>query len=316
MEEKKRKKDLGIFYTPPEVIEFIFGILNIWKNSDKVRWKGKNPSIVDPAVGEGGFLKYAIATKFTKPDWIFGLDIDENAVKKWREINLLKEFGGKNNDLEAHFFHQNGLEPIKWDQHIGKYRYKLKQIDIQNQQFDAVVGNPPYGGVGLEEITSELEKALFDFSIWKESVKKGEIEIVDQLGLLEISINNKNKEKIRRFPIELLFLDRFIQLAKPGGWIAVIIPDGILTNSNLHYVREFIAKKAHVMAIISLPRDTFKNAGTNAKTSILFLSKMDEKGKLELDYKVFLASIEKINNENFLVLTDSYKKFYNDKTYE
>lgn len=317
-EVKKRKKDLGIFYTPEEVVNFIFGILNIWKEKDDKktgRWATRkhSPSIIDPAVGEGAFLKIACETNFTKPDWIFGLDIDENAVNKWKDINLLEEFGGKNKELEAHFFHQNGLEPIKWSQHIDKYKYKLKQVDIKKQQFDTVVGNPPYGGVGLEEITPELEKALFDFSIWKESVKKGEKEIADQLGLLKISINNRNKEKLKKFPIELLFIDRFIQLAKPGGWIAVVIPDGILENSNAHYIREFVANRTKVEAIISLPRDTFKNAGTNAKTSILFLRKFKEGKKLDLNYKVFLASLEKINNKNFQTLTDSYKKFYNDK---
>lgn len=314
MEEKKRKKDLGIFYTPPEVIKFIFDILNIWKNNQRARWRGKNPSVIDPAVGEGGFLKYAISTKFTKPDWIFGLDIDENAVKRWKEINLLKEFGGKNEDLEAHFFHQNGLEPIRWGQHTSKYKYKLKQVDIQNQQFDAVVGNPPYGGVGLEDISPELEKALFDFSIWKESVKKGDREIVDQLGLLEISINDKNKERLRRFPIELLFIDRFIQLAKPGGWIAIIIPDGILANSNFNYVRKFIAGKTRIEAIISLPRETFKQTGTTAKTSILFLRKISKDEKASWDYSVFLASVQVISDEYFRFVANSYEKFYNRGT--
>ena len=317
-EAKKRKKDLGIFYTPQEVVDFIFSILNIWKEKDDKktgRWASRKhfPSVIDPAVGEGAFLKIACETGFTLPDWVFGLDIDENAVKKWREINLLEEFGGKNKDLEAHFFHQNGLLPIEWEQHKGKYKYKLKQKDISNQQFDAVVGNPPYGGVGLDEITPELEKALFDFSIWKESVRKGVKEIADQLGLLEISINTKNKEKLRRFPIELLFIDRFIQLAKPGGWIAIIIPDGILANSNLHYVREFIAKKAKVEAIISLPRETFKNAGTSAKTSILFLRKLEEDEKISWDYPVFLASIEKIDREYFQSVANLYKKFYNNR---
>ena len=71
--------------------------------------------------------------------------------------------------------------------------------------------------------------------------------------------------------IEVLFIERFIQLCKQDGWIAIIIPDGILANSNMHYVREFIADNTKVEAIISLPRDAFKHVGTSAKTSILFL---------------------------------------------
>lgn len=323
-EAKKRKQDLGIFYTPEEVVRFIFDILNIWKETDDKktgRWATRKhfPSIIDPAVGEGAFLKIACDTSFTKPDWVFGLDIDENAVNKWKDINLLQEFGGKKKELEAHFFHQNGLEPIQWDQHKGKYIYKLKQIDIQNQQFDAVVGNPPYGGVGLgeTELTDELVAQLSKFEILPESVRDNLSFVNIQVGMFgdnkSSTIKSESKQKLKSFPIEILFLERFIQLAKPGGWIAVVIPDGILANSNSHYVREFVANRTNVEAIISLPRDTFKNAGTNAKTSILFLRKFKESEKPDLNYRVFLASLEKINNENFQVLTDSYEKFYNDK---
>ncbi len=322
-EVKKRKQDLGIFYTPEEVVRFIFSILNIWKEIDDKRtgrWTTRKhfPSIIDPAVGEGAFLKIACDTEFTKPDWVFGLDIDENAVNKWRDINLLEEFGGKNKNLEAHFFHQNGLEPIKWNQHKGKYKYKLKQMDIQNQQFDVVVGNPPYGGVGLGEsnLTDELIGQLSRFEILPKSVRNELGFANSQVGLFldnkSFAVNQGSKQKLKSFPIEILFLERFIQLAKPGGWIAVVIPDGILANSNSHYVREFVANRTKVEAIISLPRDTFKNTGTNAKTSILFLRKFKESEEPDLDYRVFLASTEKINNENFQVLTDSYKKFYND----
>lgn len=374
--DKKKKQDLGIFYTPQEVIRFIFNILNTWKtkeDSETGRWNSRKhfPSVIDPAVGEGAFLKIACEMDFTQPEWIFGLDVDENAVKKWKEINLLKEFGGKNKDLEAHFFHQNGLEPIRWNQHKGKYKYKLKQIDIQNQQFDVVVGNPPYGGLGVYEdmkllqesisgsektqhiktqvldtlfgeqevrqmkVTEtthkkinisqdrlielkELSKALILYEIWKHP-KLWVHRVEHNININGVNFNlkevldQKEIERLKSFPIEILFLERFIQLAKPGGWIAVIIPDGILANSNSHYVREFVANKTKVEAIISLPRDTFKNAGTNAKTSILFLRKFKEKEKLDLNYRVFLASLKKIKIENFQVLTNSYKKFYNDR---
>ena len=72
-ENKKRKQDLGIFYTPQEVVDFIFDILNIWKNrEDKEthRWQTRKPnahypSVIDPACGEGVFLKTAVTSGFT-----------------------------------------------------------------------------------------------------------------------------------------------------------------------------------------------------------------------------------------------------------
>ena len=112
-------------------------------------------------------------------------------------------------------------------------------------------------------------------------------------------------------PIEVLFLERFVQLAKNGGWIAVIIPDGILANSNMHYVRQFIADKTKVLGIVSLPRNTFKHVGTSAKTSILFLQKREEKSNNDLDYEVFLASVNNLEKLNFDHIVQSFNNFYN-----
>ncbi|MFV2066494.1 MAG: class I SAM-dependent DNA methyltransferase [Pirellulales bacterium] len=83
----------------------------------------------------------------------------------------------------------------------------------------------------------------------------------------------------------VLFLDRCLQLLKPGGRLLIILPDGVLCNSGDKYVREYImgkkdpetgqfhGGKAIVKAVISLPSDTFKLAGTGAKTSVLYLQK-------------------------------------------
>jgi type I restriction-modification system DNA methylase subunit len=319
---KRKKQDLGIFYTDQRIADFIFDILKIWKEKEEKedgRWESRKhyPSVIDPAVGEGVFLKSAIETGLTKTEYIFGLDIDEEVVKKWKSVNLLKEFGGKEDDLVAHFFHQNGLDKIHWEQHIDKYRYKLKQKDISNQQFDAVIGNPPYGGVGLgeTELTDDLVVQLANFEILPENIKNSLVFAKTQKDLFDsdkqLAIKLDAKQRIKSFAIEILFLERFIQLAKPGGWIAIIIPDGILTNSNSHYVREFVSEKTKVEAIVSLPRDAFKNVGTSAKTSVLFLQKYkDQGGKRDLNYPVFLASVESLEEKYFKIIKDAYQKHY------
>jgi type I restriction enzyme M protein len=105
----------------------------------------------------------------------------------------------------------------------------------------------------------------------------------------------------------VLFIERFIQLCKEGGWIAIIIPDGILANSNMHYVREFIAENTKVEAIVSLPRDAFKHVGTSAKTSILFLKKQRTENH---KYPVFLASLNKMEEKGLKMISEQYKEFY------
>jgi len=332
MEEKKRKQDLGIFYTPPEVVGFIFDILKIWKNKeDKIlkRWQSRKPmphfpSVIDPACGEGIFLKTAVTSGFTgyhpkeKSPFVFGVDLDNEVVKKWEEISILKDLF-KNNEKKMmdHFHAQDGL--LELPEKV--FSYKTGGL----KEFDAVVGNPPYGGIGVSSLKNknveESKKILDHFRRFDVlSVKKLKSNLDNQTSLWgDVSWGQgpwggggtSDIEKIESTPIEILFLNRFIQLAKPGGWIAIIIPDGILTNSNAHYVREFLSDKTKIEAIVSLPRETFKNAGTNAKTSVMFLRKLKDKEKPAKDYKIFLASVENIIQENFDLIVKSYEKLYN-----
>lgn len=107
--------------------------------------------------------------------------------------------------------------------------------------FDWVVGNPPFGTRGLTGSESA-------FTIW-------------------------HGRRSPRYPIEILFLERFWQLAKPGGYVAIIIPDGILANARLSYVREWLSQRAAIKAIISLPQHTFHRTGASAKASVLVFRK-------------------------------------------
>jgi len=75
---------------------------------------------------------------------------------------------------------------------------------------------------------------------------------------------------------------------KPGGHVAIILPDGIFSNSQFEDVRKWLAQSVTINAIISLPRETFEGTGTNAKTCVLFLTKKKPKAA----HKVFLAVVE------------------------
>ena len=327
--EKKRKQDLGIFYTRPDIVDFIYNLLLVWKekeDKDAGRWELHRPkhypSVMDPACGEGIFLKKAIERGFTNPEWVFGMDIDEEIVEQWPSISLLEAFDNHESKLKAHFFHQNGLLPVQWVQHKSHYYGKLKKEDIHNGQFNLVIGNPPYGGVGVDlssHPTAEglrLLESLRTFHIFFHKNRKknngnnsgnGLFDSFVALAEQPSTYSNINPKEIESIPIEVLFIERFIQLCKNGGWIAIIIPDGILANSNMHYVRDFIAENAKVEAIVSLPRDAFKHVGTSAKTSILFLKKQRMEN---LDYPVFLASLNNMEGNGLDLISEQYKEFY------
>ncbi len=326
--KKKRKQDLGIFYTRPDIVDLIYDILLVWKEKEDKetgRWASHKPkhypSVIDPTCGEGIFIKKALERKFTKADWVFGMDIDEEVVNRWHSINLLEAFGNDEAKLKAHFFHQNGLLPIEWAQHKDLYYGKLKKEDIRNGQFNLVTGNFPYGGIGVDlssHPTAEgirLWESLRTFRIFAYKNKKRNNGNKSVNGLFDalvaepsVAYSNVNQKKeAESMPIEVLFIERFIQLCKDDGWIAVIIPDGILANSNMHYVREFISENTKVEAIVSLPRDAFKHVGTSAKTSILFLKKQK---MVNLNYPVFLASLNKMEEKGLKIISEQYKEFY------
>ena len=316
---KQKKKDLGSYYTPEIVVDFIFDILNVLKSKEdeeKKRWQSRKPnphfpSVIDPACGEGIFLKKAIESGFTghhptyNTPYIWGVDIDNEAVNKWEEISILSLFDDDEEKMQDHFYHQNGL--LK----LPEKNLSYKKSEDKLEKFDAVVGNPPYGGTGISknEIKDQLEKDLSNFEIWKYAFEKGQT-LFNNSDMPD-TLSQKIKDKLGKFPIEILFIERFLQLCKGGGWIGIVVPDGILANSSFEYVREFILERSKVLGIISLPRETFQHVGTNAKTSIIFLNKT--KNKNNNSYPVFLSSVEKVDSCCLNKVVKSFKKFHLNK---
>lgn len=110
------------------------------------------------------------------------------------------------------------------------------------------------------------------------------------------SKNTKGKERDRpRQNSEILFVERIWEFLKPGtGKAAIILPDGILTNSSLQYVRDFIIEKFQLLAVVSLPQCAFAHFGAGVKASIIFVRKRKENEKLEDTEAIFMAAPEQI----------------------
>jgi type I restriction-modification system DNA methylase subunit len=117
---------------------------------------------------------------------------------------------------------------------------------------------------------------------------------------------------------EVLFLERCLNLLKPGGKLGIVVPDGVLNNPSLSKVRTFIEDNARILAVISIPDKTFKSSKTNVKASLLFLQKysIDELANIDLTYERIENAIfesfdkELTNLANAMKMTWSqYKKF-------
>ena len=132
--------------------------------------------------------------------------------------------------------------------------------DIEPNSFDIVMTNPPFGSV----LSSEA---------------------VNYMG--EFELNNKKST-----PLEILGLERCVQLLRDGGKLAIVLPESIFVNKTFEHVRRWLYYNTRIRAIISLPIETFAPYGTNIKTSILFCSK--ESNHHIVDGKVFTGGIENI----------------------
>lgn len=105
----------------------------------------------------------------------------------------------------------------------------------------------------------------------------GEIHETSLLRGYELAKNGKGKLR-NKMERHILFIERSLDLIRPGGRMAIVLPQGVLNNTNMEYVRNYLLEKARILAVVGLNVNTFK-PHTGTKTSILFLKKWDEKRK-------------------------------------
>lgn len=229
----RNRKMYNQYFTPEFAVEKALSLIT----------ETKIENIIDPAVGNGVFLK--IASKKWKKAKLIGVDIDKKVVSALIKSKL----------PNTSFTSGDSLSQKIW---------QLPEINkiLSRGGGDLVVGNPP-------------------FSSWFQRIEAKEI-----LSNFELSKNNGNIKNSQAS--EILFLETFIRIAKNGGIIVIVLPDGILSNPRYKYVREHILKVTKILYIISLPRNVFED--TSAKTSILILQKQTVNN---LNYKLHVNDLDK-----------------------
>ncbi|MFH1602258.1 MAG: N-6 DNA methylase [Candidatus Shapirobacteria bacterium] len=256
----------GQFFTPEQVIKLCVEIIQ----------PRANETVLDPACGSGGFLSSALQyvsinepkkSKTFAKEKIYGIEISRSAAKIAKMRMILDGDGFSNitqNDSLSDWSNLD-LELNKTDKQDNKtYR----------NFFDVILTNPPFGTQGKISDKSVLRN--FDLGYkWNGSEAN--------YFRSDILLNGQVPE--------ILFIERCLQFLKPGGRMAIVLPNGDFENSSLSYLRHYIQKVADVLAVIKLPQETFIPSGTGVKTSILFLRKKNGEEKLG---KVFFAQITKL----------------------
>jgi type I restriction enzyme M protein len=142
--------------------------------------------------------------------------------------------------------------------------------------FDIVLTNPPFG-VKIVAATPEVQRAFSLGSKWRLDPKK----TWQQTGELASSV-----------PPQVLFVERCLSLARPGGRLGLVLPESVLSNKSYRYVVEFLRGKAQVNAVVGMPESLFKTSGkggTHTKTCLITMTKLGGKLNGHGRGKVFMA---------------------------
>jgi len=256
----------GQYFTPREIVSFAVKMMDI-KNDDLV---------LDPACGSGGFLLHAL-DEVRKQAEEFNENDEAEKYRFWHDFAQNNLFGIEINDSIARvakmnmIIHDDGhTNVIGFDalEDIGKMTEKNR--GFEKNRFDVIVTNPPFGA----------------------NVKRSEHPYLEKFALGQNGKKSRDNQKT-----EILFIERCIDFLKAGtGQMAIVLPDGILTNSSLQYVRDFIMERAQILAVVSLPQFAFAHFGAGVKSSIVFIRRKGEKEKLG-KYKIFMAIADHVGYE-------------------
>ena len=244
----------GQFFTPRNIVELACAIVNP-KNSEYV---------VDPACGTGGFLLQAI--KAISEDIIIKvIGVDKDVfLSRIAAIQLILMRGNH----QAIAVNADSLYTESWPSLLVQH--------LERGTIDVIITNPPFGSrIGID---ADVVKR-FDLGYqWKKNRDTERWAKTDSIA--------ENR------PPQILFIEHCLNLLKPGGRLAIVLPDGVLGNENQGCVRQYMQDKADVVAIIDLPIETFLPS-TSTKTSLLVLRK---KNGLQ-QKKIFMAIPEKCGHD-------------------
>jgi type I restriction enzyme M protein len=281
----KQRKDRGQFFTPEQVIDLCVKIIKP-KIGDK---------ILDPACGSGGFLSQSI-------NYIFGNN--ENEIKKFIKNNI---FGIEINNMAAKIAKMRMIlegeehpnitisdSLASWDiVNFELNKFYSNVIESFENYFDVIMTNPPFGSQGK----------IIDKSILNKYELAHRWEKRDNKYFMTNELQNGQVP-------DILFIERCIDFLKPGGKLAIVLPNGDLENPSMEYLRFYIKLKAKLLGIISLPFDTFIPFGTGIRASVIFLQKknFEEIGSSDFnEYKIFFGKIDKIGYEGNKNGSTTYK---------
>ena len=265
--------NFGQYFTPREIVKFIVDVLPITHDS----------KVLDTSCGSGGFLLYALnkvrdeateyypnykndARQYAKwfPYWhdfaeknLYGIEINEQ-ISRAAKMNMIIHDDGHTNVITS-----DGLVSDA----IIKERTGNKGFEYGT--FDFIITNPPFGS----NIRQTEQAYLKTYQLGKKEE--------DWLAV-KSKVGDDTRDGQQS---EVLFIEQDYKFLKEGGILAIVLPDGILTNSSMQYVRTQLEDWFRIVAVVSMPQTAFAANGAGVKSSVLFLKKWSKDHTEELEGK-------------------------------
>ncbi len=307
--------DRGEFFTPRNIMDMAVKMVN----------PRPNEKVCDTSCGTGGFLvmamnhvieqlKVEVEEDLGKPEsqWtdhernavrdrikeiassnFYGFDINPDLVKATK-MNMVM-----NNDGSGNIYRNDSLlPPHEWEPDLKIQLAAALKIDANSitnantiEFFDVIVTNPPFGSKIPVKDSHILEQFQIGY-IWRN-------EQYDTSGQTGWAISSDFQSSA---PPEQLFIERCLQFLKPGGRLAIVLPDSILGNPGLGYIRQWLLEQTRIIASVDLHEDAFQ-PGNGTQTSVLILQKKTheeinaERHSGLRPYSIFMTMVEKVGHD-------------------
>ena len=318
---QNQKEGMGQYFTPRYVIDMCVKMLN----------PKPDETMIDTAAGSCGFPMHTIfhvwkqlnpeafnlfTTRSRTPkelqyvqNNVFGIDFSEKSVRVGRMLNIIAGDGHTNvielNTLDYPNWKKAYTSVDKWQDKYHEGFGKLSSLSANSTStkdkekyqaflFDILMANPPFAG---------------------------NLDNKEQLEIYDLGHNAKGQLQ-KAVGRDILFIERNLNFLKPGGRMAVVLPQGRFNNSNDKLIREYIAERCRILAVVGLHGNVFR-PHTGTKTSVLFVQKWtnencgfpnicpkpiaNESGNI--DYPIFFATMQQPSKDNSgekIYVTENY----------
>ena len=295
--------NFGQYFTPREIVKFIVDVLPIEHDS----------KVLDTSCGSGGFLLYALNKVRNKASelypnyskdvrqydrwfkyWhdfaeknLYGIEISEQ-ISRAAKMNMIIHDDGHTNVITS-----DGL--VSDETIIAK----TNNQGFKYGTFDFIITNPPFGSTVRQSEQAYLKTYQLG--------KKEE----DWLAVATPPQNIRDGQST-----EVLFIEQDYKFLKEGGFLAIVLPDGILTNSSMQYVRTQIEDWFRIVAVVSMPQTAFMANGAGVKSSVLFLKKWTRKESEQLVNTKKSIECRLLTDNNYLILRQTWDKEVKQKQKE